>query len=270
MRGIRERLGEKTAEAMFVQRLESEFHIAPRIGRQVLETAQESLLGNGSEPVLQVGQMEVVVAGVNAAFGPRLRDSKRVRVRLTVDNGEEDAEQREQAGAESVRRGRILRVTEEAIEQGGVLTQEDLARLLQVDRRTIERDIQVLGKAGHSVQTRGVLKNAGRGQTHKVKIIELWLNREGYDKIARWVHHSPQAIKRYVSTFLRMVVLVRQGKSAEEIGFLTQSSAKLVKDYLSLYEKAQGIPHQCEKLEEEIARVSIWQRAESEKGGTPR
>ena len=266
MRGIEERLNEKTAEALFLQRLEREFQIAPRIGQEILETAQESLWGEGEKRV-ETGQIEVVVAGLGAAFGPKLRESERVRVRLTVEKGSEDGEVRAQFGAERVRRGRILRVTEEAIEQGGVLTQEDLAGVLQVDRRRIERDIQALRKTGHNVQTRGVLKNVGRGQTHKVKIIELWLRREGYDKIARWMHHSPQAIKRYVSTFLRMVVLVRQGKCAEEIAFITQSSAKLVKDYLALYEQAQQQPAQCEKLEEEIARITLWQRAEGEKGG---
>ncbi|MEA3338418.1 MAG: DUF1670 domain-containing protein, partial [Chloroflexota bacterium] len=59
---------------------------------------------------------------------------------------------------------------------------------------------------------------------------------EGYDKIARWTPHSPQAIKRYVSTFLRIVVLHRQETPVEEIAFLTQASARLVKDYLEVYE----------------------------------
>ncbi len=160
-----------------------------------------------------------------------------------------------------------MRITEEALEQGGVLTQEDLARVLHVDRRTIVRDIQALEQEKHIVSTRGSVKNVGRGQTHKVKIIELWLNREGYDKIARWVHHSPQAIKRYISTFLRLVVLHRQGKDAKEIAFLTQSSVKLVQDYLGLYEKAMQQPNQREKLEEELERVSVWKRTAPEKGG---
>ncbi|MCR4406628.1 MAG: DUF1670 domain-containing protein [Anaerolineae bacterium] len=134
--------------------------------------------------------------------------------------------------AEGLRRGRILRLTEEALEQGGVLTQEDLARVLKVDARTIRRDMSILQAEGHLVHTRGAVKGVGRGQTHKVRVIELWLDREGYDKIVRWLHHSAQAIKRYVSTFLRVVVLHRQGRSVEEIAFLTQSSVRLVKDYL--------------------------------------
>ena len=208
----------------------------------------------------------MVVASLKAPFGPSLAETEKVEVTLTVDAGAEDAEVKRREKGEGLRRGRILRLTEEALEQGGVLTQEDLARVLKVDRRTIVRDVQVLKAEGHLVQTRGVVKGVGRGQTHKVRIIELWLDRERYDKIARWMHHSPQAIKRYVSTFLRIVVLHRQGTGVEEIAFLTQTSVRLVKEYLAVYEAAMGVPHRREKLEEELARVSTWQKAASDAG----
>ena len=261
------RLAAKTPEANFLHILETEFHIPPRTGRMLLETAKEVLIGEGAADVLRPGQTLAVVTALKMPFGPSLADSKKVTVKLTVDNGAEDDQVRGQEGAEALRQGRILRVTEEALEQGGVLTQEDLARVFGVDRRTIERDVHTLKAEGHLVSTRGAVKNVGRGQTHKVKIIDLWLNREGYDKISRWVHHSPQAIKRYVSTFLRLVVMHRQGKGAKEIAFLTQSSVKLVQDYLELYEKALQDEHQRQKLEEELERVSIWNRSEPKKGG---
>jgi hypothetical protein len=267
---LQTRLAVKTPEAAFLHILETEFHIPPRTGRVLLEIAQEILVGEGVAGALRPGQTRAVVTALKAPFGPCLADSAKVEVTLTVDNGAEDEQVRAREGAEALRRGRILRITEEALEQGGVLTQEDLARVLHVDRRTIERDVQALKAEEHRVSTRGAIKNVGRGQTHKVKIIELWLNREGYDKLARWVHHSPQAIKRYVSTFLRLVVLHRQGKEAKEIAFLTQVSVKLVNDYLGLYQQALRQPAQCEKLEEELARVSLWNRGEPEKGGATR
>jgi predicted DNA-binding transcriptional regulator YafY len=150
------------------------------------------------------------------------------------------------------------------------LTQEDLACVLSVDVRTIRRDIQQLKAEAHTIDTRGPVKGVGRGQTHKVKIIALWLDRQGYDKIARWVHHSPQAIKRYVTTFLRMVLLHQQGRAVSDIAFMTGSSERLVQDYLALYEVAQATPTQRAKLEEELVRVSAWQgerTTAAEKGG---
>ena len=175
-------------------------------------------------------------------------------------------------GPRRLRRGRILRVLAEAVEQGGVLTQEDLARVLSVDVRTIRRDIQQLKAEGHTIDTRGPVKGVGRGQTHKVKIIALWLDRQGYDKIARWVHHSPQAIKRYVTTFLRRVLLHQQDRAASDIAFVTATSVRLVQDYLALYQSAQANPIQRAKLAEELARVRAWPGAASpaaEKGGPP-
>jgi len=60
-----------------------------------------------------------------------------------------------QFGVRGQRRVRLLRMTEEAVDQDGVLTQEDLARLCQSDVRTIRRDL-----AG---QTRGTHTLAGSG-----------------------------------------------------------------------------------------------------------
>ena len=149
----------------------------------------------------------------------------------------------------------FLRLTEEALAQGGVLTQEDLARALGVEPRTIRRDIQGLKAEGYLIPTRGQVKGVGRGQTHKVKIIELWLDRQGYDQIARRLYHSPQAIKRYVSTFLRVVLLHQQGTVVSDIAFLTHTSERLVQDYLAVYQQALSVPHRCEKLSEELDRV---------------
>ena len=261
-----QRLAAKTPEAAFLHVLQEEFRFSPRVSHELLSTAKEMLVGEVSSSALRPGQIRLVVASLKAPFGPSLADTDKVEVTLTLDAGAEDAEVKARERGEGLRRGRILRLTEEALEQGGVLTQEDLARALGVTRRTIARDIQVLRAEGHLVQTRGVVKGVGRGQTHKVRIIELWLEREGYDKIARWLHHSPQAIKRYVSTFLRMVVLHRQGAALEEIAFLTRSSVRLVREYLGVYEAALGVSHRRERLEEELARVRAWQKPPIEGG----
>jgi len=264
-----DRLAVKTPEAAFLHVLRREFNFSLRVSRELLSTAKETLVGGVPSSAVRPGQVRLVVTGLKAPSGPPLEETDKVEVTLTVDAGAEDAGIRGREKAEGLRQGRILRLTEEALEQGGILTQEDLARALGATARTIRRDVQVLKKEGHLIQTRGFVKGVGRGQTHKVRIIELWLDREGYDEIARWMHHSPQAIKRYVSTFLRIVVLHQQGTPVEEIAFLTQASARLVKEYLEVYEAALAEPHRREKLEEELARVSARQKpsCEGEKKG---
>lgn len=85
-----------------------------------------------------------MVCRLSAPFGPPLTETDKVEVTLTVDAGAEDTAVKAQEGREGLRQGRILRLIDEALEQGGVLTQEDLARALAVDVRTIRRDIQAL------------------------------------------------------------------------------------------------------------------------------
>jgi hypothetical protein len=266
-----ERLARKTPEAAFLRVLAEEFGFSPRVSRELLQVGQEMLAGGVSALAVRPGQVRLVVASLKAPFGPPLAEVEKVEVTLTVDSGAEDAEVRQRAGLVGLRRGRILRLTEEALAQGGVLTQEDLARALSVEPRTIRRDIQALKAEGHLILTRGQVKGVGRGQTHKVKIIELWLDRQGYDQIARRLYHSPQAIKRYVSTFLRVVVLHQQGTGVADIAFLTHTSESLVRDYLAVYEQAQPVPHRAEKLAEELARVAARSRpAEGKKGAEGR
>ena len=157
------RLALKTPEASLLHVLQSEFNFSYREAREVIQVARELLgLDQASGPV-RPGQIRLVVASLQAPFGPPLSQTDRVEVTLTLDAGSEDLEVQAQQGRAALRQGRILRLLEEALEQGGVLTEEDVARALQVSRRTIERDIHLLSQAGHLIQTRGHLKGVGRG-----------------------------------------------------------------------------------------------------------
>lgn len=251
------RLALKTPEAAFLRVLHEEFGFSPRVSRELLQVGQEMLAGGISALAVRPGQIRQVVASLAAPFGPPLAEVEKVEVTLTVDSGTEDGEVRQRDGLVGLRRGRILRLTEEALAQGGVLSQEDLGRALGVEPRTIRRDIQALKAEGHLISTRGQVKGVGRGQTHKVKIIELWLDRQGYEQIARRLYHSPQAIKRYIQTFLRIVCLHEQDTPPGEIAFLTHASEWLVQEYLGLYQQALRVPHRSEKLSEELARVAV-------------
>jgi len=249
------RLALKSPEAAFLHILQEEFQFSQRVAGEILATAREVLNGTRAVTAVRPGQIRLVVARLEAPFGPPLAEIPKVEVTLTVDAGAEDAALKAEQGIESLRQGQILRLTEEALQQGGVLTQEDLGRALGVDRRTIARAVQGLQNEGHLVQTRGKVKGVGRGQTHKVQIIEAWLDRAGYDQIGRQMHHSAQAIKRYISLFLRVVLLHQQTTAVAEIAFLTGVSTRLVQDYLDIYTAALELPHRRAKLEEELARV---------------
>ena len=216
-----ERLVEKTVERQFLHELETDFELAPATSRAVLETAQQVLFLSSKNGDVREGQMRVTAVSVDEPSGKPLSAMKKVDVVVTVDGGISDLEVSERFGGMGCRRVRLLRVTEEAIDQGGVLTQEDLARLLQTDVRTIRRDVVALRAEGHWVPTRGTVKEIGRGQSHKAKIVEMYLQRMTYSEIVRKARHSPGAIKRYVEAFGRVVVLWEKGvRSAGEVAYV--------------------------------------------------
>jgi DNA-binding CsgD family transcriptional regulator len=182
-----------------------------------------------------------------------------VEVTWTLEAGEEDLDVLEKHGRIALRRARILRLVDEALDQGGEPTQEDLAKALGVSTRTIRSDIAALRAKGHRVATRSMIRGAGRGQSHKVIIVELYLKRYTYSDIMRRVRHSPKSIKRYVQTFGRVVMLIRKGLSADEIAHAVGISERLTQEYLDLYQR-YNIPEYQARLMEIVQMLSRGQQ----------
>ncbi len=253
-----QRLAEKTAQRQFLYELETDFELAPATSRAVLETAEQVFLARFGSKEVGEGQMRVTAVSADEPSGKPLSAMKKVDVVVTVDGGLEDLEVVRRFGVAGQRRVRLLRMAEESSDQGGVLTQEDLARLLQTGVRTIRRDVSALRASGHWVPTRGTLKEIGRGQSHKAKIVEMFLRRMTYSEIVRRARHAPSSIKRYVETFGRVVVLREKGiRDPGEIAYVVGVSARLVGEYLVLraqYDRAE-YRDRLEEIARQVRRV---------------
>jgi len=263
------RLAAKTIEHQFLYALEQDFELAPAISRALLATAQQVLLPSCSATDVREGQMRITAVSRREPAGKPLAAMKKVAVVVTVDGGLEDLEIQVRCGLQGVRRVRLLRLCEEAVDQGGVLTQEDLSRLLQTGVRTIRRDIAALRAADYWVPTRGTVQEMGRGQSHKAKIVEFYLRRMTYSAIMRQTRHSAGAIKRYVETFGRVVVLWEKGlREAGEIAYVVGISERLAGEYLRLREQYAESPFR-DRLAEIARQVRTSLPANGEeKGGS--
>lgn len=227
-----ERLAAKSAEDQFLYKLEHEFEFAPRVAEAILEEAKACLLGyQRARP----GQKCVYLAKREARHGRRVREVEKVAVMWTIDAGPEDMVLGQREGATGLRRARLRRLIEEALEQGAAATQEDLAWALNVDTRTVRRDCAWLRSRGEAVPTRGYLQGIGRGQTHKKQILARWLAGETYDQIARQCHHAVASVARYIEGFVRVVHLLDEGFRVEEIALLLPMSGSLVAEYVAVY-----------------------------------
>jgi biotin operon repressor len=250
--GSQKRLETKTSEQRFKQMLEQEFYFAPKIAQSILEEAQAHLVEpsgpNGA------GRQQVILAKREAGHGRPLRETELIQVSWTVDAGPEDRQVGQGYGQKALRQVRIQRLLLEALEQGAVASQEDLAQALNVTVRTIKRDFAELQEQGLYLPSRGNLHGIGRGQTHKAQIIGCWLQGATYDQIAQRTHHALSSIQRYIQTFVRVVDLHQQDFSDNQIAQLLQLGLPLVQEYLAVYENHPQPGYQ-RRLQEQMVRL---------------
>jgi hypothetical protein len=104
----------------------------------------------------------------------------------------------------SIRQRRMKRITVEAKDQGGLLSQEDLAMLLiMCDVKTIQRDVAALRQKRVE---RGQQKDIGPGVTHRGWVVRLWLEGQEPVQIARATNHSIGAVENYLQKYQRVVL----------------------------------------------------------------
>ena len=247
----------KTSEQQFKQMLQQEFHLAPKIAQAILEEAQWHLLEpSQGQPA---GQQLAIVAKRSAGHGRALKETELIQIRWTVDAGAEDQQVHQQYGSTALRQVRLQRLLLEALEQGGVASQEDLAQALQVSVRTIKRDFEQLQQQGLYLPSRGNLQGIGRGQTHKAQIIGCWLRGATYDQIAQQSHHALSSIQRYIQTFVRVIDLHQRHFKVEQIAQLLQIGPPLVQEYLAVYHSHDQA--ECrQRLQEQMDRLQAASR----------
>ena len=110
-------------------------------------------------------------------------------------------------GLAGLRHHRLIRITKEAIEQGALLSYEDIAFILTTSIITIKRDIAYLRRNGKTIPSRGWRHDMGRGTTHKTQILDLYLSGYQFSEIEKRTHHSEGAVKRYIQDFSKIILL---------------------------------------------------------------
>ncbi len=128
---------------MFHRLIEEGANCSPFVSQAILTIVKEifAIGPMATDDQLGLGQISLLVIAAEEPAGKSLEECQKVAVRLTLDAGQEDFQIRQAHGVEGLRRARILRVTAEAREQGGLPSYEDLTfRLFNCGVRTIVRD----------------------------------------------------------------------------------------------------------------------------------
>ena len=236
------RLSVKTLDQVFITRAQEGLSCSLFEAQALTDLVREVYFPWLAQPeAVQAGQLALIAVSADEPPHKPLSKCKMVPLVVTLYAGEEDYRYRLEHGVEGVARLRqrqIHRMAQEALDQGALLTAEDLAfRIFNCGLRTISRDLKALKEQDLVVPLRSQQQDAGRALSHRAEAVELYLKRYTFTQIRQRIYHSLTSIANYVVTFALVVAHSRDGHSLDEIAFLMQISPSLVRQYQALYER---------------------------------
>ena len=197
---LSDRLQSKSVKKSIISSIAKDFNLTPILAEAYFTQISDYFLRH-AELELNAGQFHYLAVEENEPAGKPLALCKKVSVKLTLHNPEEDLPVYKKSGLRGLRHHKIVRITNEAIDQGGVLSYEDIAVILTTSVVTIKRDMSQMRRKGIILPSRGWRHEMGRGQSHKAQILELYFSGYQFSEIERRTRHSETAIKRYLQDF---------------------------------------------------------------------
>ena len=214
------------------------------------DIVDEIYFAQGGDGPLRDGQTLYQCTALDEGPGKALTACRQVQVRLTLLDVQADQPLRRASGLTAVRRQILCRITEEAREQGGLLTQEDAAFLLHSSERTIRRDVAALLRDGIHVATRGYVKDIGPTLSHKGIAIRHWCAGSEPVDVARQINHSLTAVERYLGDFRRVAFAMMRGFDETTTARITRIAASVVRTYAAIYDEMRHHPDYAYRFDE--------------------
>jgi hypothetical protein len=240
-------LQDKTLHQALAHVMGKEF---PRLGGpRFLDLCAELVLKVVAEHVrprehIQHGQ--VLWMGVSKDDPPRRRqriaDTDLVPVVLDLSISEDiEARLDRQSPGERLRQ-KAVRLCEQAYRQGALLSNCDLAEMLNKSDADIAHTLGNHERGtGKLVPRRATLHDVGTGLTHKQVICrKYYAEGKTAGEVARETYHSLEAVDRYLGQFDRVRHCRREGMGPEAIAFTLNCSPALVQEYLKIDDQLEA------------------------------
>jgi hypothetical protein len=234
-------LREKTLRNALAHRIAKEFpriggpHICQLCADMILEVIFKHMQPRDH---VRHGQTLWMAVSVNDPPGHRrkIADTELVPVLLELSTAEDVHQRIERLPVAQRLLRKALRLCQQAHQQGGLLSNCDLAELLNTDDSRVAR---VLAEHERRTDTlvprRATLHDVGTGLTHK-RIICWKRYAEGKEPhiVARETYHSLEAVDRYLGQYDRVRHCRLQGLTPEQTAHTLGCGLALVREYLAI------------------------------------
>lgn len=167
--------------------------------------------------------------------GKTIAQTKLIPVVLDIISDSDIEDMKTPLHHREIRLKRVERWTNQAFEQGGTLSQLDLAVLLAVNEFTAGNYVREYQSIyNRKLPTRGNVQLIGSGQTHKRQILSDYLNGYLVPSICQRTNHSKEAVERYIRDFEAVKLLASKFDDINTISLVTRLSISVVNQYLDL------------------------------------
>jgi len=252
------RLQAKSLDAQFMNEMITGLNCSPFEAEAIVEKVHQvytPLLETSQG--LKPGQIQLMVTDASVAPNVPLAKAKQRLVTLTLHAGDEDIDARRTGSVPILRQKRLCRMCQEAFQQGGLLTLEDLANLFNCGVRTLVNDLAAMRKKKITPPLRSSVKDMGRAITHRLQIITLWLQGLEYSEIALRACHSIDSVGNYVDKFKRCAALFASGFDLNAVALMVKLSTPLAREFRQINANIQGAPHRLREVEEFLKKSRV-------------
>lgn len=240
-------LQDKTLQNVIAHLIGQQF---PRIGgpriRELCAEMLLELLGRHIKPREHVAHGQALWMAVSVDDPPRQRqriaDTRLVPVVLDLSTAEDVQRRLDRASPQKRLLEKAVRLCRQAHEQGGLLSNCDLAELLNINDSKIAHVLtQHERDTGQLVPRRATLHDVGTGLTHK-RIICWKHYAEGKPshEVARETYHSLEAVDRYLAQYDRVRCCKVEGMTPETTAHVLKCTVSLVQEYLAIDQELEN------------------------------
>ena len=216
----------------------------PRIGgpriRQLCAEMILEVVKDHWRPREHIGHGQVLWLAVDVddppAYGKHIADTRLIPVVLELSTGEDVQARLDRKPPRHRLMTKMVRLCKQAHQQGALLSNCDLAEVLNKDVHDIGQFLASYERdTGKIVPRRATLHDMGSGLTHKSIICrKRYAEGKSSDQIARETYHSVEAVDRYLGQFDRVRHCRMQEMSVQETAFTLDCSVSLVREYLKI------------------------------------
>lgn len=187
---------------------------------------------------LKVGQALWAAVAIDdpPARNKRIEDTKLVPIVLDLVTARDIDEAIHTGLRTETRQRKVIRLFEQAHQQGAVLSYPDVSLLMHLQTSTISRHVLDHEKTtGQTVPRRGTVHDMGRSVSHKRLICyKRLVEKKTTSQVAAETYHDPEEVEYYVQCLRRVKLCSDTGMSVEDTALATGHSLSLIQEYLDL------------------------------------